>query len=101
MSNCSWELRGDILAYYIHFYKFNHLFLHKYRDFAHQLGTTEASLKARVQNVKNIINPNFGLKNPAKQTIEVVIFLEAMRINSKSEVLFETVLANFINRILL
>jgi hypothetical protein len=95
-----WELKGDILAYYLQLYRFDHLNWDSHKKLASQLGTTVSSLKARMQNVRNCLNPEEGLSNSSKQTQNVVQWLESIRINSVEEELFQQDLAIFLNNIL-
>lgn len=99
-SNYSWKIEGDILAYYLNQFGFSGLVFTTYKSLATQLGTTEKSLKARVQNVRYVLNPAVGLSHPAKQTINVVNLLNEQQQNAKDPHLFQKQLEQFLNHTL-
>jgi len=95
-----WEIKGDILAYYLQQYRFENLNLDSHKKLADQLGTTTSSLKARMQNVRNCLDPDVGLRNSSRQTQNVVKWLESIKDNAVEEIVFQQGLAEFLNNTL-
>lgn len=93
----SWKMKDDVLAYYLNEYGTEGLKTNSYNNLAEMIGTTESSLKARIQNVRNVLDNNVGLSNAANQTKSVVTFLESVKNNSKVPKDFKEYLGKFLN----
>jgi M protein trans-acting positive regulator (MGA) HTH domain. len=93
----SWELKGDMLAYYLNQFGFDGLKKDNYKDLAELLGTSESSLKARIQNVRNVLDDSVGLSHAARQTKSIVPFLEGVKDVSKGQKEFKELLKDFLN----